>query len=214
MHAGVRRRRLRLFLRYERRRMLWSLLNLAYVVLSCDTGLDRLAGNETNNQTDNPREPLSMFPTHLITEARVRCGSDIASKKRLLESLGELLAEASTTLSPEVVFDRLLERERLGSTGLGHGIALPHARVEEVTAPVGAFIQLRQAVDFDAIDDQPVDLAFALLVPEAADERHLQLLAGLAERFNEARLRKRLRQCKNSAQLIDLLAGWEPSAVD
>jgi len=146
-----------------------------------------------------------MFPSNLITEARVRCGSDITSKKRLLESLGELLAEASAALSAEVVFDRLLERERLGSTGLGHGIALPHARVKEVAAPIGAFIQLRHAVDFDAIDDRPVDLAFALLVPEAADERHLQLLAGLAERFNQPQLRKRLRACESPAQLIDVL---------
>lgn len=153
-----------------------------------------------------------MFPPNLITEARVRCGSDITSKKRLLESLGGLLAEADMALSADVVFDRLLERERLGSTGLGHGVALPHARIEELVAPVGAFIQLRQAVDFDAIDDQPVDLAFALLVPAAADERHLQLLASLAERFNEPRLRERLRACESAGQVIAMLAEWEPAS--
>ena len=149
-----------------------------------------------------------MFPPNLITEARIRSRSEIASKKRLLESLGALLADASPALSADNVFERLLERERLGSTGLGHGIALPHARVKEVAAPVGALIQLREGVSFDAIDDRPVDLAFALLVPEAADERHLQLLAGLAQMFNDPDLRQRLRGGRSAGELLDILTSW------
>ncbi|MGB5736862.1 MAG: PTS sugar transporter subunit IIA [Thiohalocapsa sp.] len=149
-----------------------------------------------------------MLPPDLITEARILSGCEVTSKKRLLESLGELLAEAGTDLNPDTVFERLLERERLGSTGLGHGIALPHARIDEVMAPVGAFVQLRAGVAFDAIDDQPVDLAFALLVPREADERHLQLLAGLAEMFNEPLLRQRLRDARSSADLLEALGGW------
>ncbi|KAA6186035.1 PTS IIA-like nitrogen regulatory protein PtsN [Thiohalocapsa marina] len=146
-----------------------------------------------------------MFPPNLITEARIRCGSEIISKKRLLESLGELLSAAIPELTPETVFERLLERERLGSTGLGHGVALPHARVREVVTPVGAFIQLQQPVEFDAIDDRPVDLAFALLVPEAADERHLQLLSGLAARFDQPAVREQLRACTSDTQVLRIL---------
>jgi PTS system nitrogen regulatory IIA component len=150
-----------------------------------------------------------MLPPDLITEARILSGCEVTSKKRLLESLGELLAKAAADLNPDAVFERLLERERLGSTGLGHGIALPHARVDDVIVPIGAFIQLRAGVEFDAIDDRPVDLAFALLVPQEADERHLQLLAGLAEMFNQKTLRKRLRNARSSSELLTTLASWD-----
>ena len=150
-----------------------------------------------------------MLPPDLITEARILSGCEVTSKKRLLESLGELLAKAAADLNPDAVFERLLERERLGSTGLGHGIALPHARVDDVIAPIGAFIQLRAGVEFDAVDDRPVDLAFALLVPQEADERHLQLLAGLAEMFNQKTLRKRLRNARSSAELLATMASWD-----
>jgi PTS system nitrogen regulatory IIA component len=106
------------------------------------------------------------------------------------------------------VFERLLERERLGSTGLGHGIALPHARMKEVDEAVGAFIQLRQGVDFDAIDDRPVDLSFGLLVPESANEMHLQLLSQLASMFSDAKLRQSLRAAESSEEILRILEGW------
>ena len=118
-----------------------------------------------------------MFPQQFIVISRIGSRLDIGSKKRLLEALGEMLATSIPSLTPEAVFERLLERERLGSTGLGHGIALPHARMREVKQAVGAFAQLENGVDFDAIDDQPVDLAFALLVPEEATVSPLQLLS-------------------------------------
>jgi PTS system nitrogen regulatory IIA component len=151
-----------------------------------------------------------MLPPDLITEARIISRCEVTSKKRLLESLGELLA--GPQLSPDAVFQCLRERERLGSTGIGHGIALPHARVDEIEEPIGAFIQLRTGVDFDAIDNRPVDLAFALLVPGQADERHLQLLATLAEMFNDARLRERLRAADGNRRLLDLLTAAQPGA--
>ncbi|MCF7984631.1 MAG: PTS sugar transporter subunit IIA [Thiohalocapsa sp.] len=153
-----------------------------------------------------------MFPPNLITETRVVSRCDVSSKKRLLETLAELLAGAQPQLTSEHIFDRLLERERLGSTGLGHGIALPHARVAEVEDALGAFVQLRTGVPFDAIDDRPVDLAFALLVPESADQRHLQLLAGLAEMFNDERLREHLRNGESPADLLQLMRRWETTA--
>ncbi|ESQ08112.1 MAG TPA: PTS IIA-like nitrogen-regulatory protein PtsN [Chromatiaceae bacterium] len=146
-----------------------------------------------------------MLSSDLITEAQVLSHCDVTSKKRLLETLAELLAAAGPELNSDAVFERLLARERLGSTGLGHGIALPHARIDTVDIPVGAFVQLRDGVDFDAIDDQPVDLAFALLVPQTADEHHLQLLAELAEKFNDQSLRQQLRDCSTRDELFALL---------
>lgn len=146
-----------------------------------------------------------MFPPQFIVVERVGTGLQIGSKKRLLEVLGELLAKDDLTLNPESVFERLLERERLGSTGLGHGIALPHARMKEVSEAIGAFVQLNRGIDFDAIDDQPVDLAFAMLVPEAASETHLQLLATLATMFSNRELRDALRNADSPDEVVRLL---------
>lgn len=151
-----------------------------------------------------------MFPAQLLVEHRVLGGAVLSSKKRLLETLAELLVGEQPQLSRELVFDRLLERERLGSTGLGHGVALPHARVAEVTDSIGAFVQIREPVPFDAIDDRPVDLAFALLVPEAANESHLRLLADLAALFNQESLRQRLRAAQSAESLFAILTQARP----
>jgi nitrogen PTS system EIIA component len=155
-----------------------------------------------------------MFPPHFIVAGRIGSQLDIGSKKRLLEVLSELLAADDPALAPEVVFERLLERERLGSTGLGHGIALPHARMKDVEEAVGAFVQTRRPVPFDAIDDQPVDLAFALLVPEAASEIHLQLLSRLAAMFSDPALRQRLRQAETPEEILTYLTGWSGPPQD
>jgi PTS system nitrogen regulatory IIA component len=146
-----------------------------------------------------------MLSPELINEARIGQGLEISSKKRLLETLAELLANDHPRLSTENVFERLLERERLGSTGLGHGVALPHARIKEVSQVIGAFVQTTRGVDYDAADGEPVDLAFALLVPETATEEHLQLLAYLAGRFSESATRSQLRDADSSAAILDLL---------
>lgn len=143
-----------------------------------------------------------MVPADLITQSRVLSRCDVTSKKRLLETLAGLLADGDGLLSSTQVFDRLLERERLGSTGLGQGIALPHARMHGLHAPIGAFVQLRDAVAFDAIDDRPVDLAFGLLVPDATDEQHLQLLATLASAFDNAAVREALRTATDDADVL------------
>jgi PTS system nitrogen regulatory IIA component len=143
-----------------------------------------------------------MVPADLITESRVLSQCEVASKKRLLETLAELLASGDTGLSDTGVFDRLLERERLGSTGLGRGVALPHARVRGIQSPIGAFVQLREPVDFDAIDDKPVDLVFGLLVPDATDEQHLKLLATLAAAFDDAAVREALRAAEGGPSAL------------
>jgi PTS system nitrogen regulatory IIA component len=143
-----------------------------------------------------------MFRPDFITETRIGQGLEISSKKRLLEALARLLASGPPSLNPDTVFERLLERERLGSTGLGHGIALPHARIKDVSEAVGAFVSTTGGVDYDAMDGEPVDLAFALLVPEKATEEHLQMLAQLASLFNDPRMRKRLREAESADAVL------------
>jgi PTS system nitrogen regulatory IIA component len=151
-----------------------------------------------------------MFPAKFISVERTRSQLDIGSKKRVLQQLGELLASGAPDLDAEVIFEHLLERERLGSTGLGHGIALPHARAAQVDHAVGAFLQLKDGVDFDAMDDQPVDLAFGLLVPQEATEEHLQLLAGLAAMFSDPALCEQLRAGGSAEQLLQHIQAWQP----
>lgn len=146
-----------------------------------------------------------MFPPQFLAVERIASGVEISSKKRLLEVLAGLLASAQPSLNADELLVRLLERERLGSTGLGHGVALPHARVKDLRESIGAFVRLRHPVDFEAIDEQPVDLAFAMLVPEAASEIHLQLLAQLADLFGEDSFRDLLRQADASQAIFDLL---------
>jgi nitrogen PTS system EIIA component len=150
-----------------------------------------------------------MFPDGFLVEERVGCGVEAASKKRVLEQLGQRLAESSQDLTQDEVFDALLERERLGSTGLGKGIALPHARMSKITQSVAAFIQLPEGIDFDAIDNQPVDLAFAMLVPEEATEEHLQLLAKLAQMFDDSGFCSDLRGAESTEQLLQLIRHQE-----
>lgn len=150
-----------------------------------------------------------MFSEDFINPERISCGNSAASKKRVLQSLGELLAQSTPELSPDETFDKLLERERLGSTGLGHGIALPHARVNGIEKAYGAFIQLETSVDFDAIDNQPVDLIFGLLVPESATKEHLQLLAQLASMFSNSGFCEKLRQATRPEEVMQLIEHWK-----
>lgn len=146
----------------------------------------------------------------LITKDRIACDIDASSKKRALERLSELISKAQqgglTTLD---VFNSLLARERLGATGVGHGVALPHGRLKNSTQPVGAFIKLKAGVDFDAADKQPVDLMFALLVPEGSNAEHLQLLAQLAQLFRDETMRAKLRATTNVEALYQLFLEWQ-----
>lgn len=129
----------------------------------------------------------------ILTADRVLLDVDAGSKKRVLEILSEILAGAESTLSARDVFDRILARERLGSTGLGHGVGLPHGRIPHLDRTIGAFLKVRDGVDFDAPDGQPVDLVFGLVVPEECTEEHLQILSQLAGTFSVDELREALR---------------------
>ncbi|SDX32381.1 PTS system, nitrogen regulatory IIA component [Allochromatium warmingii] len=146
-----------------------------------------------------------MLGPDLINVVRVGCGLELASKKRLIETLAGLLARDHPRLQAETVFEHLLERERLGSTGLGHGVALPHSRMKDVTTAIGAFVQTVQGVDYDASDGEAVDLAFALLVPEEANDEHLRLLAHLASLFNDPSRRVRLREATSADEILQIL---------
>ncbi len=147
--------------------------------------------------------------TDILTPERVSCDSQAGSKKRVLELLSELAAGGQDSLSRSEIFDSLLSRERLGSTGLGHGIAIPHGRVKNSDKTIGAFIKLREGIDYDAMDHQPVDLLFALLVPEQSTEEHLKLLAQLAEMFSNAEVVAHLRSATSAAALLDTIRAWQ-----
>ena len=118
-----------------------------------------------------------------------------------------MIAGASSGLTGQEVFNSLLSRERLGGTGLGNGIALPHGRLKNGLSTIAAFIKLKRGVDYDAVDHQPVDLIFALLVPEQSTEEHLQVLAQLAEMFNKPEFLARLRKEESSEAIHSLLTG-------
>ena len=149
---------------------------------------------------------------HLITPERVKCLSGIGSKKRALMSLSELLGQDADGIDPMDIFDQLVERERLGSTGLGHGVALPHGRLNlqnsKQETSIGCFVKLDQGVDFDSPDNQPADLLFALLVPEHCTEEHLQILAALAGMFSDSAFCNELRNCSSDEELYAHLSGW------
>lgn len=145
-----------------------------------------------------------MLPNSILETGSISIADPASSKKRILEQAARLLAGSAEEPDAELIFERLLERERLGSTGLAGGVALPHARMPGLEESRGAFLQLANAVEFDALDGNPVDLVFALLVPEHANEEHLQLLAKLAAMFNEEELRERLRKAGTDEALAIL----------
>jgi nitrogen PTS system EIIA component len=143
--------------------------------------------------------------SEILSTERICCDSNGASKKAALETLASLIASDSPNLSQTEVFDSLLTRERLGSTGLGHGVAIPHGRHNHDDLTLGAFVQLQTPVDYDAIDRQPVDILFALLVPQESTEEHLQILSKLAEKFSDANLLNQLRTEKSEQAIYTLL---------
>ena len=116
---------------------------------------------------------------------------EVSSKKRLFEEAG-LLLESESGLSRAAVFECLFAREKLGTTALGHGVAIPHGRHAEVQAATGVFIRLKEAVDFDAPDGEPVSLVFVLLVPENASGEHLEVLSALAIKLSDKAVREQL----------------------
>lgn len=137
----------------------------------------------------------------LLSLERTRCQAAGSSKKRTLEQLAELIAQGSEAIDAEKLFTQLINRERLGSTGIGGGIAIPHCRFPTQGKTIGALLTLDQPIDFDAVDGQPVDIIFAMLVPENAENEHLQTLAHLAELLQNAEFVNALRAARTDEAL-------------
>ena len=146
----------------------------------------------------------------LLEPSQVALDVDAPDKKALFERAAAML-EAASGLSRTQVVDSLLARERLGSTGLGQGIAIPHGRVKGLRNAVGAFLRVRVPIPFDAPDDRPVGMAFVLLVPERATDAHLQILSELAQMFSDRELRRLLAAAPEAASAQRLIAGWQAS---
>ena len=127
-----------------------------------------------------------------------------SSKKKLLLNIAQAIAEQYPQLDADTIFNQLIARERLGSTGIGDGVAIPHCRLPGCEHAIGVLCTTDPAVDFDAVDRQPVDLLFALLVPEDAEQEHLETLAEIAALFSDSRVREKLRQAESGDELYAL----------
>ena len=141
--------------------------------------------------------------TNLLSASQVLLDFDASSKKRVFEQAG-MLFESHLGLARSVVFDSLFAREKLGSTGLGQGIAIPHGRIKGLKQAAGAFLRLATPVPFDSPDGRQENLLFILLVPEQATEEHLQILSELAQRFSERPFRDKLMAAPDAAAIVAL----------
>ena len=148
----------------------------------------------------------------ILPVAQVLVGVEATSKKRAFEEAG-LLFENLHGLSRALVTDSLFARERLGSTGLGHGVAIPHGHIKGLKAPMAAVFQLAEPIGFDAPDEQAVGLLIFLLVPEAATQKHLEILSEIAEMLSDSVLREKLKRSQDAAALHQLIASWLSSQV-
>ena len=169
---------------------------------------DKQTGNSNNMNLDT-----------LISSNAVISNPEIKSKKRALELLAEHLAAeatqsnqaASDTVDALEIFQLLTCREKLGSTGMGHGVALPHTRTNRTEHAIGAFLKLDKGIDFDSPDNQPTDLIFALMVPEHSTDEHLKTLAYLASLFSDEAFCKTLRNTSDSKEIHNKLISWHPA---
>ena len=149
----------------------------------------------------------------LLPASNVILDLDVTSKKRVFENAG-LQFEEALGISRRKIFDALLARERLGSTGLGHGVAIPHGRIKGLKAAAGAFIRTQSPIACEAPDGKPVNLIFVLLVPEKATDQHLQILSELAQMFSERDVRTTLTDVADADSAQRLITEWEPHAPD
>jgi len=150
--------------------------------------------------------------TNLITLNRIECNVETTSKKRTLEHISHLICNDIDDIDQNEIFNSLIAREKLGSTGLGKGIAIPHGRLKNTNQSIAAFIQLKEGVDFDAPDGEPVDLLCALLVPPDCSDEHLEILAQLSEMFSDPKTREKLRNTHDSESIFRILT--QPPSSD
>ncbi|MEY4258104.1 MAG: hypothetical protein RJA56_1005 [Pseudomonadota bacterium] len=143
----------------------------------------------------------------ILSAAQVLVGVDVTSKKRAFEEAG-LLFETLHGLNRALITDSLFARERLGSTGLGHGVAIPHGRIKGLKQPLAAVFQLAAPIGFDAPDEQAVQLLIFLLVPEAATQKHLEILSEIAELLSDSQLRESMKTANADAVLHQMISTW------
>ncbi len=148
----------------------------------------------------------------LLPVTNVMLDLELSSKRRVFDEAG-LLFQNQQGIARSTVFDSLFARERLGSTGLGQGVAIPHGRIPKLAAPVGAFLRLKEAIPFEAPDAKPVNLLFFVLVPEKATDTHLQILASLAEMFADSGMRERLATLSSTAEVHHALVSFHSDVV-
>ncbi len=148
----------------------------------------------------------------ILPATQVLVDVEATSKKRAFEEAG-LLFEQLHNFSRAIITDSLFARERLGSTSLGHGVAIPHGRVKGLKSPMAALFRLAKPIVFDAPDEQPVGLLIFLLVPEAATQKHLEILAEIAEMLSDQDVRTRLMNTHDAADLHALVQTWQPMAT-
>ena len=148
---------------------------------------------------------------NILTPGRSLVNDPGGSKKRVLEQIAKVLGQDLPDLDSQTIFESFIAREKLGSTGFGNGIAIPHCRMPGCTSPLSAVLRLDVPVDFDAIDGAPVDLLFVLLVPEAATDEHLELLRQIASMLDREDVRERLRRASTGQELyqavVDIQSG-------
>ena len=145
-----------------------------------------------------------MTITALLSPQRIFLDTEISSKKKLLELIATTIAE-ETESSQSCIFNGLLDRERLGSTGLGQGFAVPHARLSNLNKTLGCFFRLKNAVNFEAPDNLPVDLVFTIIVPEEATEEHLMILSSLASIFSKSDVCDAIRNAQSSDEITRII---------
>ncbi|RJG11900.1 PTS IIA-like nitrogen-regulatory protein PtsN [Pseudomonas cavernicola] len=148
---------------------------------------------------------------NILTPGRSLVNVPGGSKKRVLEQIANLVARELPDLDGQDIFESLVAREKLGSTGFGNGIAIPHCRLPGCVSPISALLRLDAPVDFDAIDGAPVDLLFVLLVPEAATDEHLELLRQIASMLDRSDVREQLRHAQNSDRLYQVVVDVQNS---
>lgn len=141
----------------------------------------------------------------ILTPGRSLVNAPGGSKKKALEQIADLISDQVPELEMQDVYEALIAREKLGSTGFGNGIAIPHCRLEGCTTPVSALLHLKEKIDFDAIDGAPVDLLFVLLVPKAATDAHLELLRQIASMLDRKEVRDRLRSADSNEALYQVV---------
>ncbi|MDI5836967.1 PTS IIA-like nitrogen regulatory protein PtsN [Shewanella xiamenensis] len=129
------------------------------------------------------------------------------SKKKVLELISDLAAAQYPTLSSQEIFESLVAREKMGSTGIGNGIAIPHGRLTDITQPIAILIKCEEPIAFDAIDKQPVDILFALLVPADQCQQHLSTLSCMAEKLSDKQVLKQLRKTHDETELYQVITG-------